>query len=475
MSLTPSDHNGYGISCFGARDGSIVATVSGGQAPYTYRWSNGDTLSSIGNVAAGYYHVVVTDANSESKQAEITLVQPDQLLARATPFEYPNEYNISCHQCFNGSIDVLVQGGVTPYTYLWRDGVTTEDRYGLGARDYQVNITDLNGCEFSVPSVTLREPQRSDWTMHGNAGTDPNVNYIGSSDNRDVVLKSNGTDRLRLLSNGDIHMNSLTNEIGLLFRGPDGILKIGDGDNSNDATPCWDDTRSSPYWRTNGNMFGNICPNTDLVLGTKSNRRFDIITNDIRRIRVNADGQVAIGEDLSNPYNGQGRLSIQQGWGNWLAFHHSSNTGFWSFHNGQFEDRISLMYKASSTAEPIYPITVHSNGKVAIGTNVVTLTDWNYGLYVHDGILTERVKVALRDGEWSDFVFHPNYSLMSFDELKKFIEDNGHLPGVPSECEMIENGLDVAKSDAILLMKIEELTLYILELSRQIEDLKNSK
>ena len=75
VTLTASDHNGYNISCFGGRDGSIQALVSGGTAPYHYRWLHGDTTSTVSDLSAGYYKLTVTDATLDSwRKALITCV-----------------------------------------------------------------------------------------------------------------------------------------------------------------------------------------------------------------------------------------------------------------------------------------------------------------------------------------------------------------------------------------------------------------
>lgn len=113
-----------------------------------------------------------------------------------------------------------------------------------------------------------------------------------------------------------------------------------------------------------------------------------------------------------------------------------------------------------------------TGGKVSIGTtNINTNTD--YGLYVADGILAERIRVAI-DGsnEWADFVFEKDYNLRSLHELESFIEEHGHLPEIPSAQEVTDGGLNLAKMDANLLQKVEELSLYIIELNKKIEILE---
>jgi len=69
-------------------------------------------------------------------------------------------------------------------------------------------------------------------------------------------------------------------------------------------------------------------------------------------------------------------------------------------------------------------------------------------------------------------VFDKNYRLLTLKEVEEFIKENHHLPDVPSEKEVAENGIDVEEMDGILLKKIEELTLYIIEQNKEIESLK---
>lgn len=123
------------------------------------------------------------------------------------------------------------------------------------------------------------------------------------------------------------------------------------------------------------------------------------------------------------------------------------------------------------TAAPEAPLHVAS-GKVVIGV-VGTNQPAGYRLYVQDGILTEKLKVAVRNGaSWADYVFDENYKMQDLAEVEAFVKANHHLPNVPSAQEMVDNGLDVATMDAKLLEKIEELTLYLIEMKKENETLK---
>ena len=112
-----------------------------------------------------------------------------------------------------------------------------------------------------------------------------------------------------------------------------------------------------------------------------------------------------------------------------------------------------------------------SNGNIYIGANsTFPNTTGNYKLFVEGGILTEKVKVALRSSaNWADYVFENNYALMPLKNVEKYIADNKHLPGIDSAVELAKNGLDLAEMQAKHMAKIEELTLYIIQQNKAIE------
>ncbi len=122
-----------------------------------------------------------------------------------------------------------------------------------------------------------------------------------------------------------------------------------------------------------------------------------------------------------------------------------------------------------------YYLFINDNGKVSIGLDPTAANTYNgdYNLYVGKGILTEKVKVALKNtADWADYVFADNYQLMPLSDVDKFVKEHKHLPGVPSAEEVQKEGIDVAKMDAKLLEKIEELTLYMIQLKEENEALK---
>ena len=109
--------------------------------------------------------------------------------------------------------------------------------------------------------------------------------------------------------------------------------------------------------------------------------------------------------------------------------------------------------------------------KVGINTTNSFTQGYNYTLAVSGGILTNEVFVK-EVSEWHDYVFEDNYDLKSLSELESFINSNGHLPDIPSEEKVLNEGYNMIEMDGLLLKKIEELTLYTIELNKIIEQQK---
>ncbi|MBV6646813.1 MAG: hypothetical protein KI790_15250 [Cyclobacteriaceae bacterium] len=108
-----------------------------------------------------------------------------------------------------------------------------------------------------------------------------------------------------------------------------------------------------------------------------------------------------------------------------------------------------------------------NNGNFGIGTEDTK----NYRLAIAGKTITEEVKVALIEN-WPDFVFENNYNLRTLEQVEEHIAQKGHLPEIPSEAEVTENGINLGEMNAKLLQKIEELTLYLIEQNKEINELK---
>ncbi|GAA4323363.1 hypothetical protein GCM10023184_10140 [Flaviaesturariibacter amylovorans] len=142
------------VACFGSSTGTINLTPTGGTPGYTFLWNNGVTTEDRSGLAAGTYSVTITDANGcETTVSNITIDQPSSAVSGATVVS-----NVTCNGAANGSINLTPTGGTPGYSFLWNDGVTTEDRSGLNGGSYAVTITDDNGCESTVSNISVSEP-----------------------------------------------------------------------------------------------------------------------------------------------------------------------------------------------------------------------------------------------------------------------------------------------------------------------------
>ncbi len=115
-----------------------------------------------------------------------------------------------------------------------------------------------------------------------------------------------------------------------------------------------------------------------------------------------------------------------------------------------------------------YKMVLLENGNVGIGT----LTPASFKLAVEGKIGAREVVVTT--AAWSDYVFEDNYELPSLEKVRSYIKQNRHLPDVPSAAEVEKNGIALGEMDAILLKKIEELTLYLLQMEEKVKALEAS-
>ncbi|NNF01339.1 MAG: choice-of-anchor B family protein [Bacteroidia bacterium] len=168
INITTSKSN---VSCDGGTNGSANAVASGGVGGFAYQWNTNpaQTTQSISNLEAGQYTVTITDDNGCPKQSTVSVNVPAAILTFNIPQNPSGGGN-------DGSINLLVSGGVNPYTYNWSTGATTEDVQNLSAGFYFCQVSDRNGCA-EIEAVTLSGPP--------NIVTDPkdnaSVNVLRSS------------------------------------------------------------------------------------------------------------------------------------------------------------------------------------------------------------------------------------------------------------------------------------------------------
>ncbi|RDI09810.1 hypothetical protein [Flavobacterium sp. AG291] len=234
-------------------------------------------------------------------------------------------------------------------------------------------------------------------------------------------------------------------------------------------------SQNSNPWPTTGSVgIGTSTPTVRLdVIRTLST--LGASTNNMAYFgyRRSTNNQGLFIQNLTYAIPGSDPFNVMTGYGNRiLSVDNSANAGFIEF--GTPATSNTTKSAVSFGNNFVEFMRINENGKVRIGLGANDLkTPDGYKLFVEQGILTEKVKVAVAGQvDWADYVFAPDYKLMPLEEVEQFTKENNHLPNVPSASEMVNNGLDVAKMDAKLLEKIEELTLYLIEQNKQIDVLK---
>jgi hypothetical protein len=306
---------------------------------------------------------------------------------------------------------------------FWIDGVGIAYRLVAGSL-YSDNGLGHAGC-FYVPDA-------NGWSISFNGGGDIarfNNTGIGIGTVPAAQLHTTGTVRFAGLANN----NSLTRVI------------VSDGS----GNLAWRDASTlgggggSSQWTTNGT---SIYYNTGNVgIG---------VTAPAEKLNIGSGGNIQL--ESGNVYlrtNGRDR------------YYNLANSAFSEIYNPSTDATAQMAFMVGGTER----IRINAVGGVGIATTNIPST---YKLAVGGNIIAEKVRVKLQSSGWPDYVFDHEYGLPSLAELEEFVKLYKHLPGVPSAQHVEKNGLDLGDGQAILLKKIEELTLYVIELNKKIDTLK---
>ncbi len=171
------------VLCNGNSTGTVNLTVTGGTSPYTYLWSNGAITEDLTDVPAGTYSVTVTDAGSCTTTSSATVSEPEPFTGTVLIT------SVACFGESNGSVNLTVAGGTSPYTFIWSNGEVTEDISDLLSGLYSVTVKDANDCEITV-TATVTQPVSA---LGGNIASQTDVSVWGGSDGTVTVEGTGGT------------------------------------------------------------------------------------------------------------------------------------------------------------------------------------------------------------------------------------------------------------------------------------------
>jgi outer membrane protein OmpA-like peptidoglycan-associated protein len=139
--------------CYGAEEGLVDITVSGGVTPYEFTWSNGEKSEDLINVISDTYSVSVKDANGSVQTLQTEVTQPEPLV-----LEVDSVNNVNCAGDETGYLSVVASGGVAPYSYSWNNGNRDQNLEGAKAGVYLATVTDANGCETTIEAEITEPP-----------------------------------------------------------------------------------------------------------------------------------------------------------------------------------------------------------------------------------------------------------------------------------------------------------------------------
>lgn len=213
---------------------------------------------------------------------------------------------------------------------------------------------------------------------------------------------------------------------------------------------------------------GNVRVVDNLSVGTSANTARVQITN-----INNVIGSSAIGARILASHNG-----FQNSYGTLITSEGTGSGNVFGIHNTASSTHPSATVFGIYTNTPVsdgWAMYVSGKSYISDGLRIGTQVDPYSGQYklILDGkMIAEEVRIQ-SSGAWPDYVFASDYQLMNLKELEQSINQNHHLPGVPSALIVESEGIAVGEMQKIMMEKIEELTLYIIQQQKEIDQLKN--
>ena len=264
-----------------------------------------------------------------------------------------------------------------------------------------------------------------------------------------LVFQTKAIDRILIDANGQVGIGTSTPSSTLTINGTDPILQLRNGDVDKGFVQLVNDNIRIGTNVTND--FGSFVVRTNgsdrMFVNHKGQMGVNVIPSDLRStLSVGEDANGNIGVELVSDNTRRGMFSFN-----------GLNT-FLTGYSGNL-----YVYRESQ-----HPLGIFSDGNFTIGGHDRAV---GYRLSIHGkAIATEFT--AMPYANWPDYVFAEGYKLRPLSEVKRFISEHKHLPGIPSAAEVEKEGIQLGDMSKRLMEKVEELTLYVLQLQDQVDELK---
>jgi hypothetical protein len=327
------------------------------------------------------------------------------------------------------------------------------------------NLIKLNKCcQVGLAATafmlsTQESHAQLQWEIGGNY-PQSNPAIFGTLDQSSINFQTEGVTRLTLMEHHT--------RVGLGIETPNNILHI----HGSEIAPSGghgDDivTEESQSIVQITNTESGSTETDGMFLGMSGNfgflRTFDKISLEIQNsnAKMQLMGSGRFNFNTPPVMNQLGKFNFHSNYGNGIYIYNPDNVdGFGLRIDGNQTLNNAFMVKLGANAR----FVVKGDGRTGIGT---ASPDAAYMLDVAGKIRACEVRVSTA-GNWCDYVFEPTYQLMSLGELELYIQKNKHLPEVPTTEQVNEEGIEIAQMNVVLLKKVEELTLYIIQLQKEL-------
>lgn len=277
--------------------------------------------------------------------------------------------------------------------------------------------------------------------------TTPGATNIYTSDgtltgNRTITLGGNNIDFISQTSGKNLFVNGTTGKVGIGSYDPISNLDV-DGGSTNGVTFSSLEEKYKECLVLNAGKFSNK---------DKTFRTFKFW--DFPESNYDLKSMVHLAIEDRNDFNR-------------LRFVARADGDTWFGLTNRLQEEIFTVFEDGTDDVKLY--LPKENSYLGIGTSNFTDGTDTYRLSVKGAIRAERVKVYTT---WADFVFEKSYTLPTLEEVEEHIKKNGHLKDIPSATEVETNGIELGEMNKKLLQKVEELTLYIIQLNKELKEVK---
>ncbi|MEZ4686179.1 MAG: hypothetical protein R3B47_08955 [Bacteroidia bacterium] len=226
-------------------------------------------------------------------------------------------------------------------------------------------------------------------------------------------------------------------------------------------------------WPSSAWIHRSISPPLSFAQALQPKAGWDSEQNTPSPLEIRFDGagktRSALSIVATDPSNEKAQISFRNATGEKMALGTDPDgNGEYAFfvYNGDLGKR-AITVKAADNSTRIL-------GNLVIGDQVTSSGSISYNdrLSIDGTMVCKGARVTMKG--WHDYVFEPEYQLPTLEDVASYIEAEGHLPGIPSEAEVLAKGVELGEMQGLLLKKIEELTLYVIELETKVNQLQTT-